>query len=509
MRSLPDRNSGLRFLLIIFSNIVITLNSYAQVDREILPPVLTLVTINQITGNTELMWSSSPSTDITGYIVYLYVPDQGGSTAFPIDTIDKTLTSYSALRPYTSYYSESYVVAAFKTINDPNPPSSRFSNPINTIFCNTKIDTCTKNLTITWNKYSSYPIKVTGYDILRSVNGSVFTQAGQVSAGDTVFTTSDFINGTQYCFAVRAKLENGLNSYSNRKCVTATVQKPPQWINADYATVTSYGDISLSFSIDPASEIDLFSLERKTLSSENFSQIAQIRTSVRSIIYIDQDADPLKPNYYRLSAINSCGLKEVSSNIASNMILTTAKGNNNDIILRWSSYYKWRGEILSYRIFLDTGSGFSQVAQTEPADTVYSLNISDIMKNLVSPDICFYVTANEGLNQYGISGESMSNQSCIPVEETITVPNIFTPNGDLKNDLFSPVLAFTPSEYHLVICDRKGNVVFETRDYTLPWDGSDHNKVAAEGVYIWFLKVRTISGKNFSKTGTVTVYFNK
>lgn len=503
MRSLPDRVSCLKLLLVIAVLFTTEIAGLGQPDKEPpLSPVLTLVTVNQTTGNTELSWTLSTSPDVAGYIVYLFQ----GKAGFALDTIyNRSATSFSVYRPYSLVKSESFVVAAI----DDSLNVSPLSNPVSSVFCKTEADTCNKIIIVSWNRYTSVPSKVTGYDILRSVNGSVFTQAGQVSAVDTVFTTSDFINGTQYCFAVRARLENGLSSYSNRKCITATVQKPPQWINADYATVTSYGDISLSFSIDPSSGIDLFCLERKTSSSGTFSEIAQIRTSVRSINYVDQDADPLKTNFYRLSAINSCGLKEVSSNIASNIILTTGKGNNNDIILKWNSYHKWRGGILSYRIFLDTGSGFSQVAETEPADTVYSMNSSEIMKNLVSSNICFYVTATEILNQYGISGESMSNQSCISVEETITVPNIFTPNGDFKNDLFAPVLAFIPSDYHLVIYDMKGNVVFETRDYTTPWDGSDHNKPAAEGVYLWFLKAATTSGKNISRTGTVTVYYNK
>ena len=42
------------------------------------------------------------------------------------------------------------------------------------------------------------------------------------------------------------------------------MQNPPEWINADYATVKAHDAISLSFTIDPFSEIDTFDLERKS-----------------------------------------------------------------------------------------------------------------------------------------------------------------------------------------------------------------------------------------------------
>jgi gliding motility-associated-like protein len=503
MRLLQVRKTCLEFLLLVLALSLGRTSIFAQPDEEPpVSPVLTLVSINQTSGDTELRWTVSTSPDVAGYIVYLYEDDAG----FALDTVlNPSATGYSTHRPYSFIRSESFVVAAI----DDSVNVSPLSNVINTIFCEVKVDTCKKTISVAWNKYPSYPSKVTGYDILRSVNGSIYTTAGQVGADDNTFVTSDFVNGSKYCFAVKAKLENGQSSYSNIACVTAKIRKSPLWINADFATVTVYDDISLAFSIDPESEIDLFSLERKTGKSGSFEQIAQIRTTVKSITYFDQDADPAKTNFYRLSAINSCGLKELSSNIASNIVLSTERGSGNDIILRWNSYYKWMGTVASYRLYMDTGTGFSQRAEIEPADTVYFLDISDIMHTITADIVCFYVLASESSNPYGVAGESISNKSCFTVEETITVPNLFTPNGDLRNDMFGPVLTFTPAEYYLVICNRQGKVVFETRDFTEAWDGSDGNKPVTEGVYLWFIKARTNSGRNISKTGTITVYNNK
>jgi gliding motility-associated-like protein len=82
---------------------------------------------------------------------------------------------------------------------------------------------------------------------------------------------------------------------------------------------------------------------------------------------------------------------------------------------------------------------------------------------------------------------------------------VFTPNNDLKNDRFKPVLSFTPVEYKFIISNRQGKVLFETRDFLEDWDGSLNGDPQPQGVYLWFLKVTTPAGKNITRTGTVTI----
>ena len=104
-----------------------------------------------------------------------------------------------------------------------------------------------------------------------------------------------------------------------------------------------------------------------------------------------------------------------------------------------------------------------------------------------------------------LTGESDSDTSCISVEENVTVPNIFSPDGDGLNDLFRPVITFAPSSYQLLITDRQRKTIFETRDYNESWNGSAGGNQVSQGVYLWFLKLTTPSGRNISRTGTITV----
>jgi len=462
-----------------------------------LSPVLTSVSVQPETGYTGFTWNLSPSPGIAGYILYSYKNGDG----MALDTIwDPFAISYTLRDNSSKYLSVSYVVAA---VRKPRC-TSILSNDLNSIFEIASIDTCTRKIKISWNKYSSVPVKVTGYTILLSVNGAGYTEAANVGITDSSFVLNDFSLNAQYCFVVRANLEGGKFSTSNKTCISTKMQRPPEWINADQATINPDGKIALSFTIDPLSEIKHFSLERRSGSSGVFQEISQPAFADGSVYYIDNLAKPDSINYYRLSALNSCNLPVIVSNTESNLVLSL-KNNGSNIDLSWNAYKEWLGVISSYKLFVDTGNGFEEKMVISSNDTTYSQDYHQLMYEVTAKEVCFYVVASEAFNPHGISGVSISSKICTNPTEIITVPNVFTPNNDLKNDHFRPVLSFTPIDYHLIISDRRGNVIFETKDNLAEWDGTKNGALLPQGVCLWFLKLTTPSGKVITKTGTITI----
>lgn len=463
-------------------------------------PVLKLVTVDPESGIVFLNWDLSPSGNIAAYVIYTY--DKG--VGIPVDTIwDPLSTNYQHITPATRYFSVSYVVAAHRMPNCTSP----LSNHLNTIFTEAKIDTCNKKITLSWNHYISDPHKVTGYSIMASVNGGAFSEIAEVSLDSVRFTLSDFITDSEYCFIVYANLEQGSISRSNIACLSTAMQRPPEWINADYATIQD-NKVSLSFTIDPASEISSFVLERETGISGIFVEIARPVSSSDIVKYVDDKADARSVNLYRLSAINACSKPITISNLASNIVLSLEKVNS-DILLRWNQYKYWNGEVSSYNLLANTGNGYIQISNINSSDSSVIVDYRDLMYDITTGKLCFEISANEVSNPYGISGSSLSQEACTDPLEIITVPDVFTPNNDLVNDLFRPVLSFTPADYILIISDRQGKTLFETRNYSESWDGTEKGKPVSQGVFLWYLRVTTPSGKAISKTGTVTVYFNR
>ena len=462
-----------------------------------LPPVLTSVSVQPETGNTKLSWSLSTSPDIAGYVLYSFKNGDG----LPVDTIwDPSAENYTLTSTATKYFSVSYVVAAIRRPRC----TSIFSNALSSIFEEVYIDTCTNKIDVSWNSYTSFPVKVTGYSVLMSVNGNNFTEQAVVGPEETKYSLSNFMIDANYCFVIRANLEGGAISTSNKTCLSTKMKRPPQWINADQATINSEGKVNLTFTIDPFSELTHFKLERKTGAAGTFQEISRPVSATGLVQYTDNKADIKSINYYRLSAVNSCNIEIIESNLASNIVLALEKAGDK-IILSWNSYKDWLGNISSYKLFANTGKGFEEKADIPASDTVFLLSYQQIMYEVSGDNVCFYITAAETSNPYGISGETRSSEICTDPTELITVPNVFTPNNDLNNDLFRPVLSFTPADYHLIISDRKGNVLFETTDYLASWDGTRNGSPQPQGVYLWFLKITTPSGKVISRTGTITI----
>jgi gliding motility-associated-like protein len=100
------------------------------------------------------------------------------------------------------------------------------------------------------------------------------------------------------------------------------------------------------------------------------------------------------------------------------------------------------------------------------------------------------------------------SDACLKVdvvkESSLYVPNTFTPNGDLLNDVFL-VPTTNMSEFNIKIFDRWGTLLFESNDVTTCWDGTYRGKAVAEDVYVYAITGKGIDKVEYEKRGHVTV----
>ena len=68
----------------------------------------------------------------------------------------------------------------------------------------------------------------------------------------------------------------------------------------------------------------------------------------------------------------------------------------------------------------------------------------------------------------------------------ITVPTLFTPNGDGRNDVFEIRGLSQYAETELIIVNRWGNEVFRSKNYQNTWKGDGLN----EGTYYYLLRIK-------------------
>ena len=89
-------------------------------------------------------------------------------------------------------------------------------------------------------------------------------------------------------------------------------------------------------------------------------------------------------------------------------------------------------------------------------------------------------------------------------ENTVFVPNTFTPNGDGRNDVLYARSAFV-TDIYFTVYDRWGEQVFATNDINIGWDGVFKGKPCNPDVFGYYVKYKCNDGKESFKKGNVTL----
>ena len=105
----------------------------------------------------------------------------------------------------------------------------------------------------------------------------------------------------------------------------------------------------------------------------------------------------------------------------------------------------------------------------------------------------------------------ISDSIAVDACTSIWIPNVFTPNGDEKNETFY-AKAENPAgitQFKLTIFNRWGRIVYEMDDIDDKWDGRLNGNECSAGAYFWVCDYQALdkygNPKNHSKQGSVTL----
>jgi gliding motility-associated-like protein len=147
-----------------------------------------------------------------------------------------------------------------------------------------------------------------------------------------------------------------------------------------------------------------------------------------------------------------------------------------------------------------TGSNYNQLGFLPSSDVSLLCNYCPTITVNPQDYTCYTLEA--------ISVEGCKNTDVVCVTVTkdwdVFIPNAFTPNGDLINEVFIP-MGYGISEIKLTIFDRWGSVVFKSTEEQIGWDGKENGRQCEQGVYIYQVEVVAMSGAKYKKTGHVTL----
>lgn len=108
-------------------------------------------------------------------------------------------------------------------------------------------------------------------------------------------------------------------------------------------------------------------------------------------------------------------------------------------------------------------------------------------------------------NQYGCV-DTVEHDIIIGPDWTFYIPNAFSPNGDGVNDFFNGK-GLNILQYEMLIFDRWGDMIFQTNDLAVSWDGKANkgSKQAQQDVYIYQIILRDVFNKQHKYVGHVTL----
>jgi gliding motility-associated-like protein len=490
------------FILILFS-ICIT----GVIAQNIEAPDLLNATIINQDGDVQLTWQRNDTSDAR----IIVSRDSLEISAFTaIDTIDDlSQTTYTDRSSHANQKPRSYKLS-FDVLGSTGSESNYF----NTTHAQFEYDTCGRNVEISWTRYVQSndfkdfndTISIQKFNIWRQSVGNQPVLIGSTEPGNLSYIDNDIESNRTYQYYVETvrKTDTSIKSHSNIISITTRLPYPPTYINTDKLR-TGEEDINLLYSIAENSELSQYKLLRSTQYNGPFDTLQTFNTTENFLEYTDNEVNPNDNiHYYHVVSINQCGHLTTRSDTLNNIILEVS---SEDAVnqLSWTPVLVPKQK--SYEINRRTGNGAYRAIQTTRELSYFDGEPATFRGLDSSGRFCYYI---KGLIQSGSNRESiiLSNKKCLYVEPQIFVPNAFTPNGDGLNDEFRPLLSFLSENYHLIIFDRMGRKVFESKDPNESWRGLiSGGSRAPAGTYIYYLEVKNPGHSIIKKRGQINVLY--
>ena len=161
-----------------------------------------------------------------------------------------------------------------------------------------------------------------------------------------------------------------------------------------------------------------------------------------------------------------------------------------------------------------TFTNTSVVLNSNPVGTTYNWNFGDGSSSLNSNDTTVtHVYNSQGTFPViltatnGFCRDTAMRYIKVDLVSLFEIPNVFTPNGDGKNDVFT-FRAVNMGEITITIFDRWGLKMFEsTQSGNIIWDGKNKGgHTVTDGTYFYILKATGLDGTTYDKQGTINVF---
>jgi gliding motility-associated-like protein len=229
--------------------------------------------------------------------------------------------------------------------------------------------------------------------------------------------------------------------------------------------------------------------------------LTRILDGESSVVYEGADTSFLDTNLDLVEAttllykvqMRDANQQPMGESATASAVMLTANGANNEAQLSWTETVPWLVD--STQIFKEIDNHFVGIASV----TGFEFTDTDVESDATYR---YYVRT---FGHYTLEGimRPLVNYSAIksvrigseePVEEfSYELPNVFTPNGDGFNDVFEPKVTGISLviSANTVVFNRWGNVLWDSDDPLIQWDGKNKNTKmdCSSGTYFYVCEI--------------------
>ena len=342
-----------------------------------------------------------------------------------------------------------------------------------------------------------------GYQHIATLNG----------AAATTYTDLDLPPGMSYEYRIVAQFPDGaLGIVSDAACVTLKDDSPLITHVTNDSTDLEAGQVIACWT--QPKEID-----EQYLTPYSYS-LTRTFDGETAVVYEGADTTFLDANVNLAEAssllykveMRDAHQQLMGTSVMASAVMLSVNGNNNEANLSWAEAVPWLVD--STQVFKEEGGRFAHIASVAgmaytdtdvESDETYRYYVRTFghytMENIMQPLV----------NYSAIKTVRIGHED--PVEEfSYTLPNVITPNGDGFNDVFEPKVTGLSliTGAKTVIFNRWGNILWDTDDPLIQWDGKNKftKMLCSPGTYFYITDITYIAPTGEEKLhlqGSITI----
>jgi len=458
-------------------------------------------------GNVQMVYAQGESPETSYYIIYSV--EQGNNLNFDTINDPSQVVYIDQSMPNGNSISKAYTIAAMDTCLNAGPLDDQEHK---TIHLETFNDSCDNKVSLFWNLYQGWEDEgFARQELYVSNDGGGFELVDTLTISLETYTYESFNAQNNVAFQIVA-VRNGDEQItsSNISVETLEIATIPEYIYPRTVSYDENNSVTVEYVVDNTAGIEVFTVKQ----SEDGNNFFDIETDLipnpipQVLSYYSEDINGgTFGHHFNISVRDSCGIEYIPSNItAIRLNARPVNGFQNE--LTWNEPILENSFVSQYHIYREEENNTFTLLASNPPNIKYHFDFVGDVVPTKDGSHCYRVEAEYTVNYPLLPSEDLnkfSNIACAIQPAVVYTPNAFAPEGT-NNRFKGVVINADISNFTMLILNKWGEVIFESKDPEIGWDGTIKGKPAPEGAYPYYFRFSNFNGVEKEKKGAVMLF---